>query len=326
METLDAETHFFRKLGVILLAFVMAFVTISSQLTASTVEASELGAEAKAFIDRIYPIIDRVADEVAEEKGLDQEGRALSKLVAMAQAIHETGHGRSWIYRNKHNLFGTGAYPTATETVNEHALAFASDEESIRYYFEHFADGYEGATSSFYAYHNPYDYIEHIAASYAEDGSYARKVSGLVDSIAVYLAEQEVVDAEQVTREAQEAQVRAKRELAVAKIRRDDAKAKAEEIARKATHTGPIAGICAEMSCMMDAAITMEEHGVDVVAAKVDVVAATKTARKAEKELAEAENYLSDSEAIQTVKVAVDYGRVGYDSLSDELKEAIASE
>ena len=327
METIIAETHIKKKLGTLLIAAIVAFASIFAAPMPEVKAQETLCDQGKAFIAYMYPIIDRVADEVSEEKGLDQEGRALSKIVAMAQAYHETGYGTSEVYRYKHNAFGTDAYATETETVFEHARAFDSDEESVRYYFEHFADGYQSTTRGFYSNHDPYAYIERMASSYAEASNYVEKNSGYVDAIALYVAEKELANKDVAISEARQAKAEARRELTKAKNAREDTERRAKEITEAEfakTPAAGTAGICAAMSQMISAGLALEEHGVDTVAAKVNVVAASNQMKKAKKNLKEAESRTKNSEAIQTLVKAVNLGRINLDSIENErLKSAI---
>ena len=328
METMSAETHIKRKLGTLLIVAVVAFTSVFAMPMPEVKAKETLCDQGKAFIDYMYPIIDRVADEVAEEKGLDQEGRALSKIVAMAQAYHETGYGTSKVYRYKHNAFGTDAYATETETVFEHARAFNSDEESVRYYFEHFADGYQGTTRGFYSNHDPYAYIEKMASSYAEASNYVEKNSGYVDAIALYVAEKELIDSDAAISEAKQAKAKAERELTKAENVREDTERQAKEIIAaelaKTPAVGCTAGICAAMSQMVSAGFAMEERGIDTVAAKVSVVSASENMKKAKKNLKEAESQVADSEAVQTLAKAVNRGRINLDNIENErLKDAV---
>ncbi len=294
---------YIRRVGTLVFSMVVAFIAVVPQ----KVEASSLTSREKAFIDEYYPVISRVADEVAEEKGLEERGQALSKTLAMAQMCLETGHGKSDIFQDKNNGFGLGAYATSTQTVYQHAYKFDTVEDSVRYYFEHQADSYVNATQNFYANRDPYAYVGAIASKYAEASNYEELISGMLDRITVYVAEREMENAESVYEEASQ-----NLEEAVDK-HRQATRRMVEAVAREYSKEYPlIAGVNAVLV-----------HEISVSGYRIDENAAKEGVNDAKEALEEAESYFADSEAVQTLKTAVMRGRISSASLSQQLSEAI---
>ncbi len=294
---------YIKRVGTLVFSLMVAFVAVAPQ----KVEAGySLTNREMAFIDEYYPIISRVADEVAEEKDLEERGQALSKTLAMAQMCLETGHGRSDIFRYKNNGFGLGAYPTKTQTVYQHAYEFDTVEDSIRYYFEHQADGYVNATQNFYVNRDPYAYIGAIARSYAQASNYEASISGMLDRIVIYIAEKEMENAESVYEEASQNFEEAMDE------HRQATRSMVEAINREYSGGKLVAGVNAVLA-----------HEIFISEYRIDERTAREVVNDAKDALEKAENYLADSEALQTLKTAVGRGRISSASFSQQLSEAI---
>src|SRR5579875_2895999 len=106
-------------------------------------------------------------------------GRVMNGLYLAAHSAWETGYGKSRIFRDKHNLFGYGAYDN--DPYNS-AYTFRSVEDCIYYAANKIKDNYLTKGGKFY--HGPT--LRGMNVSYATDKSWADGIAGIMAKIAKY--------------------------------------------------------------------------------------------------------------------------------------------
>jgi beta-N-acetylglucosaminidase len=96
-----------------------------------------------------------------------EERYGINALFTISLAMLESGHGESYLARNRNNLFGICAYDSNVDA----ASSFASKSDCVRYWGKLIHDEYfaYGRTN-----------LESINAIYASSGSWAYKVRNLM--------------------------------------------------------------------------------------------------------------------------------------------------
>jgi beta-N-acetylglucosaminidase len=123
-----------------------------TNLTASEIALMTAGSELEGIEDAVVEI---------------EERYGINALFTVSLAMLESGHGTSWLARNRNNLFGICAYDSDVNA----ASSFATKSDCVRYWGKLIHDEYfaYGRTT-----------LESINAIYASSGSWAYKVGNLM--------------------------------------------------------------------------------------------------------------------------------------------------
>ncbi|WP_067923515.1 glucosaminidase domain-containing protein [Alicyclobacillus shizuokensis] len=109
-----------------------------------------------------------------------KEGRVMNGLYFAAHAAHESGWGTSQIYRDKHNLFGYGAYDS---NPYGDADSFDSDEHCIIFVANKVKDDYLTPGGQFYS-KDKGPTLEGMNEKYATDKHWATDIANIMKEIA----------------------------------------------------------------------------------------------------------------------------------------------
>jgi beta-N-acetylglucosaminidase len=127
-------------------------LTAPTNLTANEIAALTAGSELEGIEDAVI--------EIEEKYGINA-------LFTVSVAMLESGHGKSWLARNRNNLFGICAYDSDVNA----ASSFSSKSDCVRYWGKLIHDEYfaYGRTN-----------LDSINAIYASSTSWAYKVGNLM--------------------------------------------------------------------------------------------------------------------------------------------------
>ncbi len=117
--------------------------------------------------------------EIIEHKKVKLGGLAkqIPTSLAVAQAAHETGYGKSYSAKKRNNHFGL--------TYKKGYSVFSTAKESAEKYLETLTENnsYENLQKKLKAGEdNPFQLLQIIAPIYAEDKDYAKRVSAMIRS------------------------------------------------------------------------------------------------------------------------------------------------